>query len=245
MYSSPPQRARFLALVFFSACTGLIQESAGADSDSPQSVAALQRFAESFLLESLQTSQKGEATPRATAGNIDPRLRLQSCRGALQGIMPAAATVTARMTIGVRCLNPAWTVYVPVAVETELNVLVMRAAAPRNSNPTADQVELQQRRVPGITTHYLTHTDQLRGRHLKVAVSPGTPLSTDLLAADILIKRGQQVTLVASAGGIEVHAKGEAIADATAAGRVKVLNLSSRKVVEGQAESSDRVRVSL
>jgi flagella basal body P-ring formation protein FlgA len=78
-----------------------------------------------------------------------------------------------------------------------------------------------------------------------VAVTPGTPLTIDMLAADILIKRGQRVTLVASAGGIEVHAMGEAVADASATGRVRVLNLSSRRIVEGQAESADRVRVDL
>ena len=51
--------------------------------------------------------------------------------------------------------------------------------------------------------------------------------------------------MIISAGALEVRAQGEAIADATSAGRVRVLNLSSRKVVEGQVESSDRVRVSL
>jgi flagella basal body P-ring formation protein FlgA len=238
MNTSQRTRACFLALLVISA-------GAGAQSGNVQSVEQLQRLAEDFLMQRLQAPEDGDATHFATAGNLDPRLRLQSCTGALQGIMPAAATVSARLTIGVRCTSPAWTVYVPVAVETELKVLVMRTAAARNSSPAATDVELQLRRVPGIATSYLTGIGQLRGRHLKVAVSPGTALTVDLLAADILIKRGQRVTLVANAGGIEVHAQGEAVADATATGRVRVQNLSSRKIVEGQAESSDRVRVSL
>jgi flagella basal body P-ring formation protein FlgA len=205
----------------------------------------LQRFAEGFVMQRLQTPEHGDTRHFATAGNLDPRLRLQNCSSALQGIMPATATVSARVTVGVRCTNPAWTVYVPVTIETELKVLVMRVAAARSSAPATGDVDLQQRRVPGIATSYLTSPEQLRGRHLKVAVSPGTALTVDLLMADILIKRGQRVTLVANAGGIEVHAQGEAVADATATGRVRVQNLSSRKVVEGQAESSDRVRVSL
>jgi flagella basal body P-ring formation protein FlgA len=145
----------------------------------------------------------------------------------------------------VRCAAPAWTIYVPVTVETELQVLVMRVAAARDSSPVEGDVELQLRRVPGVATDYLTNPDQLRGRHLKVPVSPGTALSTGLLAADILVKRGQRVTLIANVGGLEVRAQGEAVADATGAGRVRVLNLSSRKIVEGQVESADRVRVSL
>jgi flagella basal body P-ring formation protein FlgA len=237
MNARPSLRACFLALLAFS--TG-----AGADTGSLQSVDELRRFAETFLRERLQAPAEG-ATPIATAGNVDPRLRLQQCTTALEGTMPAGATVAARVTVGVRCASPAWAVYVPMTVETRLHVLVLRVAAARNSSPTASDVELLERRVPGIATSYLTHADQLRGRHLKAAVAPGTPLTTDLLVADILIKRGQRVTLVASAGGIEVRAQGEAIADATGTGRVKVLNLSSRKVVEGQVESSDRVRVSL
>jgi flagella basal body P-ring formation protein FlgA len=35
------------------------------------------------------------------------------------------------------------------------------------------------------------------------------------------------------------------MADATATGRVRVMNLNSRRIVEGQVESQDLVRVSL
>jgi flagella basal body P-ring formation protein FlgA len=66
-----------------------------------------------------------------------------------------------------------------------------------------------------------------------------------LLAADILVRRGQRVTLIATIGGLEVRAQGEAIADAGPTGRVRVLNLASRRIVEGQVESREQVRVSL
>jgi flagella basal body P-ring formation protein FlgA len=238
MNASPSLRACFLALLALPA-------GAGTEPGNTQSVEQLQRFAEEFLMQRLQAPENTDARHFATAGNLDPRLRLQNCTSALQGIMPATATVSARVTVGVRCTSPAWAVYVPMTVETELKVLVMRVAAARNSSPAAADVEVQQRRVPGIATSYLTTPGQLRGRHLKVAVAPGTALAVELMAADIMVKRGQRVTLVANAGGIEVHAQGEAVSDATATGRVRVQNLSSRKIVEGQAESSDRVRVSL
>jgi flagella basal body P-ring formation protein FlgA len=238
MSTTRPSRACFLALL-------ALPWAAATAADSLQSVDELQRFAETFVLQRLQSDAQGVAKHHATAGNVDPRLRLSPCTGALQGIMPAGATVAASMTVGVRCANPVWTVYLRMTIETEMPVLVMRAAAARDSSPGADDVDLQQRRVPGIATSYLTQVEQLRGRHLKSAVSPGTILTTDVLAADILIRRGQRVTLVASAGGIEIQAAGEATADASPTGRVKVLNLSSRRIVEGQAESADRVRVSL
>ncbi len=106
-------------------------------------------------------------------------------------------------------------------------------------------VETRVLRVSGLADTYIREPAQLAGRHLKDATAPGTPLSVDLLAANILVKRGQRVMLVAQVGGLEVRVDGEAIADANAAGRVRVMNLGSRRIVEGQVESPDRVRVGM
>ena len=124
-------------------------------------------------------------------------------------------------------------------------VLVLRQAAARDSKIEPQDVELRTMRVPGLADTYIRDPAELADRHLKAAAAPGTALDINLLAADILVKRGQRVTLVARAGSVEVRAQGEAVADATASGRVRVLNLDSRRIVEGQVESRDRVRVSL
>lgn len=210
-----------------------------------QAVDDLRRWAEQFVRKQLENPAHGSATIHAAAGALDSRLRLKRCTTDLEGVMPAAMPTTAQVRVGIRCRSPAWTVYVPVAVATEMEVLVLRQAAARNSSITPADVDLQRHRVPGIATTYLTSPAQLHGRHLKLAAAPGTALTTDLLVADLLVRRGQRVTLVASSGGIEVRAQGEAIADATPTGRVRVLNLSSGKVVEGQVESADRVRIHL
>ena len=117
-------------------------------------------------------------------------------------------------------------------VETELPVLVVQRSLPRSAAVTAADVELRIQRVPGLSSSYIGDLAQLGGRHLKRPAPAGTPLTTDLLANDILVRRGQRVTLVASVGGLEVRAQGEAIQDAGPTGRVRVLNLTSRKIVE-------------
>ena len=81
--------------------------------------------------------------------------------------------------------------------------------------------------------------------HLKLTSAAGTALTVDLLNADVLIRRGQRVTLVAAVGGLEVRVQGEALTDAQPDGRIRVANLTSRRVVEGQVESRDSVRVGL
>ncbi|MGC4028552.1 MAG: flagellar basal body P-ring formation chaperone FlgA [Steroidobacteraceae bacterium] len=187
----------------------------------------------------------GPGVLHVTVAQLDPRLRLPACDKPPQGFAPAALVPGARMTIGVRCTQPQWSVFVPVNVETEMTVLTLNKAIARLGKPGPGDIEPRRLRVPGFPADYLSDPAELAGRHLRMPAAPGTALTTALLVKDTLIRRGQRVTLVAAAGGVEVRARGEAVADASPAGRVRVLNLDSRRIVEGQAETADRVRVDL
>ncbi len=187
----------------------------------------------------------GNGQLHINVAQLDPRLRLAACQQPLQGFAPAALTAGARMTIGVRCAQPQWSVFVPVNVETEMTVLTLNKAIARLGKPGPGDIEHKRLRVPGFAADYLTDPAELSGRHLRMAAAPGTALTTGLLVKDTLIRRGQRVTLIAAAGGLEVRAQGEAVADASPAGRVRVLNLNSRRIVEGRVETADRVRIDL
>lgn len=200
----------------------------------------LQQAAEAFLRARVGTAS-GELF--VTATGLDPRLRLAPCTRPLEAFLPSGVEPAARTTVGVRCANPFWTVYVPVTVETQMKVLVLKRAAPRLTPLTPADVDSQPRRVAGFPQSYVTEVEFLKGRHLRMPSSPGTALKVEMLAADTLIKRGQRVTLLSAAGSIEVRAPGEAMSDALPDGRVRVQNLASRRVVEGVAESADSVRV--
>jgi flagella basal body P-ring formation protein FlgA len=215
-----------------------------AHAQAPESADIIRTSAERFIVKQLGNPGDG-IVMHATASELDARLRLPQCAAAPVAALPPAARIGARVTVGVSCAEPRWTVYVPVAVETELPVLVLRQAAARGSKLAVEDVELKRVRVPGLADTYIRDPSELTDRHLKQAAAPGTALDINLLAADILVKRGQRVTLVARLGGLEVRAQGEAIGDANPSGRVRVLNLDSRRIVEGQVESRDIVRVSL
>lgn len=218
----------------------LLASTAGAQSwQTPQ---AIQKAAEDFLVAQYSSA---EHKVFASADALDPRLRLAACTQRLEGALPNATRVGPRVTVGVKCAAPRWVVYVPVRIETEMSVLALRRALDRGSPVTAADVEQRTLRVPGLSAGYINNVEQLAGRHLRRQAAPGAALTVDMLAADILVRRGQRVALVISAGGLEVRAQGEAVSDATPAGRVRVLNLASRRIVEGQVESSEVVRVSL
>ena len=209
---------------------------------APQSLDEIRRAAEDFVRSRLPS---GPARHHVEAARLDPRLRLQPCAIPLETFAPNAQ-MGARVTVGVRCDAPAtWTLYVPVGVETETAVLVLRRALPRQSAIGPQDVEQQTRRLPGSAAAFIHELAALQGQRLKRAVPAGTVLTANLLTPDVLVRRGQQVTLIAASGPVEIRARGQALSEGGASDRVRVQNLSSRKVVEGVVESDGVVRVDL
>ncbi len=119
-------------------------------------------------------------------------------------------------------------------------------AGPRPSLPRrAADVELQTRRLPGTESAFISDIGNLAGRRLKRALSAGTPLTAEVLVPDVLVRRGQQVTLLAANGPFEIRAQGQALSDGSAHERIRVQNVTSLKVVEGVVENSSTVRIEL
>ena len=207
-----------------------------------QSLDAIRAAAQDYVKQ--HVPKQGPNEVQVNVGALDSRLRLAACADALKVALPTGATFRARMTVAVSCPEGStWTVYVPVSIETQTSVLVLRHAAGRGQRITAQDVEVQTRMVSGPGDGYLTDVAELAGRSLKRPLGAGAAITADAMAADALIKRGQQVTLLASAGGMEVRARGVAMSDAPVLGRVKAQNLSSGRIVEGVVETADVIRI--
>lgn len=229
----------YLRLLFAAA----IGAFCGASYAGTQSLESIQAAAEQHVMARLPVA-KGKYF--VTAQRLDLRLRLAECGEPLEAFMPNNAMPSTRTTVGVRCNAPApWTIYVPVTVELEAPILVLRRALPRRSPVDVSDVELQTRRVPGIDASFISDTGNLRGRRLKRALPAGSPLTADVLVPDVLVRRGQQVTLLAANGPFEIRAQGQALSDGGEHERIRVQNVTSRKIVEGVVENGSTVRVGL
>ncbi len=226
------------------------------DASSGQGVAAHAVVGDYEPLEEIRTAAQDyvrtqlprDAQASDVAGvALDERLRLAHCGQALRVIATAAGSAQVgqgHVTVGVSCSGPVhWTVYVPVTIETSVSVLVLRHAAARDSRLTPADVTIESRRMSGLGGAVLSSPEELAGRTLLRSLAAGTTLGIDMFSADLVVRSGQDVTLVAASGGIEVRAAGRALEDAAAGARVKVQNLSSLRVVQGFAESRQIVRI--
>jgi flagellar basal body P-ring formation protein FlgA len=188
----------------------------------------------------------GATQTQITVLPVDRRLRLAQCASALSAQLPPGYNLSARATVSVSCAGPThWTIYVPVVLESRIPVLVLRHAVAPETRLTAADVDIQTRRTAGMATAYLSAVSELAGRTVRRPLAIGTALSVEMFTADLVIHRGQEVTLVAGGPSLEIRASGRALMDAAAGARIQVQNLSSLAVVEGVAESADVVRVAL
>jgi flagella basal body P-ring formation protein FlgA len=209
---------------------------------NPASLTAIRNTAQTYV-RSLIPASAGETT--VTVGQLDNRLRLAHCSSKeLSASLPAGVTLQARATVGVSCAGPVhWTVFVPVTIETKIDVLVLTHAVNRDTRLTAADVTIETRKTAGPGNAYLTKPAELTGRTVRRPLAAGTTLSVDMFAPDLIVRRGQEVTLLSSAGAVEVRAHGRAMVDGAAGARIQVQNLGSQRVVEGVVESADLVRV--
>lgn len=207
-----------------------------------EALASIRNAAQTYV-KSLIPASAGETI--VTVGQLDNRLRLAHCPSKqLSASLPVGMALQARATVGVSCAAPVhWTVFVPVTIESKIDVLVLAHAVNRDARLTAADVTVETRRTAGPGNAYLTKPAELGGRTVRRPLAAGTTLSVDMFTADLIVRRGQEVTLLSSGGAVEVRANGRAMIDGAAGSRIQVQNLSSMRVVEGVVESADLVRV--
>lgn len=174
---------------------------------------------------------------------LDPRLRLARCQQSLAVSLPPGQVVAARTTVLVSCPDQTgWRLLLPVNISARAEVLVARQALPAGTPLAGAATERQWRDIAGMAQGYLA-PGQVADYRTRMTVPAGAVISRVLAEPLPLVRRGQQVTLQASVGGIAISMAGEALADAGRGERVRVRNRQSGKMLEGQVVAEAQVRM--
>ena len=131
----------------------------------------------------------------------------------------------------------------PISTATYNTVIVANRPLLRGSTIGPGDVRLEEQDITRIHNRYLTQLDQLEGRVLKHDVSAQAVLSQSALGTADIVQRGQTVTLMARNSKMNVRMRGEALDSAGKNERIRVKNLSSKRVIEGIVQSSQLVLV--
>ncbi len=208
-----------------------------------QSLAGIEQAAYEFVL---MQAQESYDAPRVIIGKLDDRLRLASCQVPLHAFYKSGTVRAGQQVVGVRCDSPvAWTVYLSVQVQVMEQVAVATRSLSANHIITSQDIRWVERDIAQLRQGYIKNPAQLIGQQLKYPVVMGTIFSPRLIQPQKMVHRGQQITLIAKAGAMEVRMTGTAMADAGLGQRLRVKNSSSKRIVEGIVTAPGVVSVAM
>lgn len=196
-----------------------------------QSLQSIRAAAHDFVV-SQYNDERGNL--EITTTRLDPRLRLAQCDQPLNTAFSSSSQRGSNLTVNVQCNgSTSWNLYVPVQVKMLQDVVVLTHSLSRNSLLTASDVHIEQRDINKMLSGHFSDVNEVLGKTLTRSVAGGLGLSPRYIKSATLIKRGQEVTLLAETSGITVKMSGKALGNGAAGERIKVKNLSSDRVIEG------------
>lgn len=133
-----------------------------------------------------------------------------------------------------------WTRKVTARARVTADVLVLRHEVPAGRPLTDEDVNVEARDVSAMPDAIGDPVD-LDNMTLRRTLAAGEVLRKRLLAAAILIKRGDPVRIVARNSGIEVQTAGEALEGGGDGDIVRVRNLSSGTVLRARVTAAGEV----
>lgn len=206
-----------------------------------QSGSSITKVAENYIQENYGSTDRRLV---AKAAPLDGRLRLHRCPKRLQAFVRDGTKMNGRAIVGVRCTGPKpWKVYIPVAIVVTEAVLVARKTLPKGHPLTAADVILERRDVSRMHAGYISDIAELEGYKLKHQIDGGRVLAPSMLTAEIVVRRGQSVTLVVNNDQVSISMAGKALSDRARNQRIRVENLTSGRIVEGIVRSAEYVEV--
>ena len=184
--------------------------------------------------------------PQIKVGKLDSRLKLKKCSTKLRAFMPRGSREIGKTTVGVKCTGKkAWSLHVPVTISVYGKVLVASHQLQKGSVLTAADLKLAKNNLANLTYGYYENPKNGIGMKLKRRVSAGTVLTPAMLKKPRIITRGQKVTIMAQSGSMLVRMKGKALDNGAIGDRIKVINIKSRKKLEGIITLAGEVKVDI
>ncbi|MET0027627.1 MAG: flagellar basal body P-ring formation chaperone FlgA [Candidatus Thiodiazotropha sp.] len=210
-------------------------------SDATQPHQDILDAANRYLLENLAAD---DPQARIDLTPLDHRLKLSRCDAPLEAFSPPGGIKIGRTSVGVRCATPApWTLYVSADVVIEVPVVVVTRDLARGEALSASDLTLRVTDTSHLLRGYYESTELVAGETLKRNLTRGQVVTPSMLVVRKTVKRGEQVTILADTGSIQVRMQGKALKHGNPGDLIPVVNTRSNKKIEARVVSKGLVRV--
>lgn len=224
------------------ACVAALSLSESANAQAPiENIAQLRSQVAQFLTDEYSKTQAVKVDVKV--GNLDNRLRLAKCDQNLLLILKDTTNSGGNINVEVACKgSSAWTILVPALARVYRSVAVAGRNLQRGDVISANDLATDIKDVSDFRMGFCLTPDALVGKEVKYNINKGETFRNSALDAPLVIKRGDTVSMEASAGEISVRTSGTAVSDGRVGQQIRVKNNQSARVINAKVVGPGQVQ---
>ena len=208
-----------------------------------QSLTSIQLQAESFIA---NYPYESPYPPSFKLGHLDSRLRLRACHEELSVEFSRRDQVYGNTALTIRCpLEAGWKIHLPAKIDVFDDVVVTAKPLIKGQKIDDSAISFQKHNIARLKNGYYSKHSALHQLEARRNLTRGAVLTPSNLSPLLLVRSGQQVTLVLDYHGLHIKSTGKALRSATLGQLVKVRNTQSQKIVEGVVAGEGLVRIGI
>lgn len=135
------------------------------------------------------------------------------------------------------------TAHVPFKVYSKRELFVLKQAGQKGDLIRERDIIIRETFMNGRMAGYPASAEDVIGKALKRDVPANTVITDQVLENQVVMKRGDIVTIIAESNALVVRAKGRTVDQGRMGDKIRVKNIASGKEVIAKVVSSDVVRV--
>jgi len=211
--------------------------------DGPQSMLELRRLALEFIQQQNSTGEN----PRIEFARWDTRLKLSKCDShKIQVFYPGKQQRLGNISIGLRCLEgKSWTVYLRAFITVQQKIVLSKRFISRGKVITKEDLVIDTIEVSNSNRRYFDSPSSIIGQVAKRNIPVGRKILATTLKPAMIIKRGNEVVIIARTAGILIRTKGKALSDGAIGQIVKVKNSRSQRELQATVIAPNTVKVNM
>jgi flagella basal body P-ring formation protein FlgA len=179
-------------------------------------------------------------------GNIDPRFNEKSCTTPLSFSLNRSPLTQTNLTVLAECKDATpWKIYITTKFNVYGYVVYASTTLPRSHTIQRDDIEVKEEIINKSYYASFSDVNDVIGMIAKRSIRHGSVIQANLLQAPKLVKRGDDVVIMASAQGIMIKMRGTAMQDGELGQQISVKNSQSERIVKARVSDSGLVSVTL
>ena len=231
-----------LLFLFIAASIFLMIFSSDINAMEYESRQHLESIVSSYIAQHVEHKDDERIIVNITA--LDSNTKLVHCDSEIQASLPNESHPAEINAIDLQCHSePGWKIFVPVSVQFMSKVIAVNRLISSGEIITENDIGYEEHDKNRLYDGFFLEKKDVVGLSVVRSLSAGTVLTKKNLKQVAIIKQNQTVTLVLKKGSIEVVMIGIAKSDGYLNEPIKVLNPSSKKIIDAVVIGPDRVQL--